>query len=304
MQYQPLFERYGVSLDVVEHTNCDDSTVEKARHADVVINQKCLLRRSLSKKLVAASRKLIFDFDDAIYTRPGRSFGWLTRHRVESRFRYWLGAADVVTVPNDYLAQVAQQTAKDVKIVPMAINTEVWKPVQKRSLDEFHIGWAGAPVNLIHLERLDAVLSGVLRRLPQARLAVFSGKKPNLSCPFEYVPFVPGGEVDFIQRLHVGLLPLPDEEFARGKSPIKAIQYLACGVPVVGNVWGATTEICNLTNGIPVVGMDEWAGALERLASDHKTATLLGMAGREQVLQHHDANVVGEKLWKVIRLMA
>lgn len=299
MQYRSLFARYGATFEFVEHTKCDGSIFEKAREADLVINQKCLLRRSFARKLAAASRRLIFDFDDAIYTRPGRPYGWFTRLRVESRFRYWVGAADLVIAANGHLAEAAQKHAKRVERIPMVLDIDLWKPLETRDSGGFRIGWVGAPVNLAYLEGLDGLLCEALKRLPQARLAVFSGKKPNLSCPFDYVPFTPGGEVDFIRNLDVGLLPLPDEEYARGKSPIKAIQYLSCGVPVVGNVWGATKEICNLANSIRITGTDEWVGALERLASDPQGRVAMGQAGRQHIEKHHDARVVGERFWQV-----
>ncbi len=110
MQYQSFLESKGIRIDVVEQNGCDSSIYDKIRAADVVINQKCLLKRSLARFIAKESRYLIFDFDDAIYTRPGRPYRFFTKWRVESRFRYWLQASHVVTVANGYLATVARKT--------------------------------------------------------------------------------------------------------------------------------------------------------------------------------------------------
>ena len=124
------------------------------------------------------------------------------------------------------------------------------------------------------------------------RLAIFSGEKPRLDCPFEHHPYSPGAEPSFVRNLDVGLLPLIEEEFTRGKSPIKAIQYLSCGVPVVGNVTGATSEILNNQNSFTVSSDAEWIKALEAMILDGNLRSSLGVAGRSFVLKHHNMETV------------
>ncbi len=300
MQYQPLLESLGITLEAIPQQECDASAIDRLREADVVINQKCLLKRSLARAIIKASRRLIFDFDDAIYTRPGKPYGWLTHLRVTSRFHYWLRAADKVTVANQYLANAARRVTQDVEVIPMAVDLAQWSPKPRVDDGFFRIGWVGAPNNLVYLERLDGMLTHLTTCYPHVRIAVFCGKKPALSCPFDYVPFVPGGEVAFIQQLNVGLLPLDDDEYSRGKSPIKAIQYLACGVPVVGNIYGATGEICHSGNSVAVTRPDGWVEATTRLLQDPAYAATLGSTGRSDMLAHHDSNAVGRLLSAVL----
>jgi hypothetical protein len=299
-QYLDFLAARGVSVEFVRRGEIDASTLEKARRADLLFNQKCLINCSLAKPLIAASRRVVFDFDDAIYTRPGKPFSLLTQWKVRRRFHLWLCRADVVTTANEFLAGYARRHSAAVEVVPMALDLKNWHPAPSGQREQVVIGWAGAPVNIPLLERLDGVLSSLFGKSSSVKLAVFSGQKPRLSCPFEYHPFRPGGESEFVRKLDIGLLPLADEEYARGKSPIKAIQYLASGVPVVGNVLGATGEILNAGNSIAVSTEIEWRQALEKLIVDRALARQLGRSGRLQIEKTHDFGKVAERLYQLL----
>jgi glycosyltransferase involved in cell wall biosynthesis len=299
-QYLDNLRRHGAEVEFIRRDAIDNAALDRARQADVLFNQKCLIRTSLAKRLIDVSRRVIFDFDDAIYTRPGKPFSWLTRLKVRRRFHLWLRHASVVTAPNEFLAGYARRYSKAVEVVPMSLDLGAWRQKEYRASERVTIGWAGAPVNVPLLERLDPILGRVLERFPQARLAVFSGRKPRLTVPFDYHPFRPGAEPDFVRGLDIGLLPLADEEYAQGKSPIKSLQYLACGVPVVGNVFGATAEILTPDNSIAVADEQQWLAALERLIPQPELTRQLGGAGRAMIERRHDLRRVSEKLYEVL----
>jgi glycosyltransferase involved in cell wall biosynthesis len=103
-----------------------------------------------------------------------------------------------------------------------------------------------------------------------------------------------------VQDLDIGLLPLANEEYSRGKSPIKAIQYLACGVPVVGNVIGATGEILNEKNSIAVSKEDEWIRGLEKLITNRNLVRSMGRAGCEQVRKNHNVKLAAERFFSIL----
>lgn len=300
-QYEEFLRAQGIRLEFVRRAELTGSLVRRSGEFDAVFNQKCLIEGSLSRRLFAESRRVIFDFDDAIYTRPGRPHSFITALRVKSRFRLWLKGASVVTAANTYLANSAKRYASAVEVVPMAIDATAWTPATETRSDGITIGWAGSPATITNVERLNRVLAAVVKKYPSVRVAVFSGARPRLSFPFEYHPFQPGEEPLFVRGLDIGLLPLPDEEYARGKSPIKALQYLACGVPVVGNVVGATAEILSAENSIAVSTDDEWFTALKTLIHECETRSALGRAGRAFVVQHHDVRVIRELLLRLLR---
>ncbi len=300
-QYLGFLESKGVRSDFIHRKSINKSVLSRVRNSDVLFNQKCLFSHSLAEKMIESSRRSIFDFDDAIYTRPGRPDSLLTRFRVLRRLKLWLTRADLVTVANDYLASYARKYSSGVVVIPMALDLEVWRPSAGTSGDKITIGWAGAPVNIPLLESLDPVLAELCRKYHNVRIAVFSGRKPELSFPFDYYPYRSGQEADFVRKLDLGLLPLDDDEFARGKSPIKAIQYLACGIPVVGQVRGATAEILSPENSRAVSSPREWLEALSRLVeAPASSLKMMGEAGRSHVEMHHDIRKVRKKLLQVL----
>ncbi|MBT4445277.1 MAG: glycosyltransferase, partial [Waddliaceae bacterium] len=213
--------------------------------------------------------------------------------------RFWLKNSDTVVAANCYLKKYADRYRDKACVIPMAIDFDTWKPI-KRNDDDIVIGGAGAPNNLYHLKRLEAVLSTILKKHPRVSFRVFSGKKPDLAVPFSYTPFVPGTEHFFTQELDIGLLPLSEDDFSKGKSPIKAIQYLACGVPVVGNIFGATHEILNKENSIAVENDEEWISALETLIQQRSLAKTMGECGRRYVLSINDIKATRQQFLKLL----
>jgi len=301
-QYHDYLAARGVQLHYIRRDAIDAAVIRRLADYDLVFNQKCLVSLSLARSIISNSRRTLFDFDDAIYTRPGRPYRWPTAFKVKRRLHLWLRRADVVTTSSHYLAEYAARYSSKVTILPMTVDTDLWHPAEEhRHADETVIGWAGAPVNLPNLNRLEPVLRTLLDRYPSVRLAVFSGQRPELQCRYDYYPFAPGAEYGFIRSLDIGLLPLPDEPYTLGKSPIKAIQYLACGVPVVGEIHGgAPAEIVTPDNGIAVHSEQEWLQALEKLIQDRALRQSLGAAGRRLVLQRHNRHTVAEQVYRVM----
>ncbi len=296
VQHEGFLRDQGVHLEYVRRENIDMNTVALASRVDAVLNQKCLFNVLLADRIISACKHTVFDYDDAIYTRPGKPHSWLTRLRVRQRLNIWLKRSNVVMPANQYLAEYARNRSEHVQVVPMSLDLTKWRPVSKPVSKTVVLGWAGAPVNIVNIERIETVLSRIVKSFPNVRVAVLSGKKPKLNIPFDYHPFSPGLEHGFVQSLDIGLLPLPDEEYSRGKSPIKAIQYLSCGVPIVGNIFGATREICNSENSISVQTERDWIDALAGLINNRSMITRLGMAGRRWVEQNFDSVKTGQLL--------
>ena len=295
-QFEPFLKERGVDLHFVHRNNVDRSTVQLAAHADVVLNQKSLFNNTLARRIVSAAKRVIFDYDDAIYTRPGKPRSLIAALRTRHRLHFWLRHSNVVIPANSLLASYAKEFTANIQVIPMSLDLNKWYVPTPNLSAEVTIGWAGAPVNIPNIERMQPVLDALLRRHNNLRLAIYSGKYPNLNIPFDYHPFKPGTEPDFIRSLDIGLLPLVDEEHARGKSPIKSIQYLACQVPVVGNSVGAANEICTADNSIRVGNDEEWIQALTHLITNRGVAASMGKAGRRHVEKHHDLNKNGQAL--------
>lgn len=285
----------GHELEILPAADLQGDFRRLAGDYDAIVNQKALLSCREIRRWKSAGRPVFFDFDDAIWTRPRRPYSWWTQRRVDFRIRGWMTSVRGVLAANRYLADFAVRFNPSVQVVPMALDLEMWRPRPKAS-DVVWIGWAGSPGNLWHLEKLGDALQRVLQSHKAARLAVFSGRRPDFDFPFKFVQFEPGAEVDFVSGLDIGLLPLQLEAYSMGKSPIKALQYMSCGVPVVGNAGGATAELLTSENGIVVGAESEWVAALERLITDAESRERMGSAGRRRVEERHDLRKVTQEL--------
>lgn len=285
VNYIPYLQSQGISVDFV---NRKEVTAAQAREHDVVLNQKCRIGWWAARTLRSASQRLLFDFDDAIYTRPRKPYGPVVGFRVRRRLDWWLAAADLVTTSSDYLAGYARRITDRIRVIPMAVDVDTWHPSPRAADDRIRIGWAGRPGNLRFLRAIETPLASLLRARPNVSFAVYSGESPDMAVPMEHTPFHAGTEAAFCQSLDIGLLPLDDTAFTRGKSPIKAIQYLACGVPVVGNVIGAGREIVTNDVGLDVSDHGGWLDALIQLVDNAALRRQLGDAGRARIVARHN----------------
>jgi len=299
-QYFPYLCNEGWDIDVLPYPKPSPDILRQAGCADLVINQKNLFNTHFIKTLRKSSRRLIFDLDDAIYTRSGKSYSWLTQRRINARIRQQIQSADLVITSSKYLRDYVAQYSNKVQVIPMAVDLNKWNPKTKFVDDKIIVGWAGAPHNLMYLERLESTLAILIAKYPQVKVAVFSGQRPNWSLPTLFFPFEKGKEHDFIQSLDIGLLPLIDDPFTRGKSPIKALQYMACAVPVVANVFGATQEILNPDNSIAVQSEKDWVDAIEQLILDKSLRTELGGTGHSFVESRHNMQQIASQLGEVL----
>lgn len=297
---QGLWAAQGHRLEIVGVRSMSPDVWRQFGAYDAIINQKALLPKRSARQIFNAGKPVFFDFDDAIWTRPRRPYSWWTQWRVNHRIRYWLRRVQRVFAANEHLAAYARRHNPQVTVVPMALDLETWRPRADRPASAVRIGWSGSPGNLWHLERLRDVLRRVVKFNPAARLTVLCGQRPGFDFPFEYVRFVPGREAEFVSGLDIGLLPLQSDPYTMGKSPIKALQYLGCAVPVVGNVRGATAEYLNPQNSIAVETDEEWIAALQRLIEYPSERLRLGQAGRRFVEQHHDLRTVSRQLLKLL----
>jgi hypothetical protein len=302
VQFVDYFRDAGVQIDFIARDALDATRIAGLAGYDLLVNQRCLLPLRRARAVLRSARRSLLDFDDAIYTRSGRSRNWLTSIRVHARLRYLLRCSHLTTVPNGHLAAYARLHAKRVEIVPMALDAKVWHPVEKTAgTRPGRIGWSGSPVNLGQIERLGPVLAPLFIRPHKLQLAILCGRRPILPFDFDYQAFQPGTEPDFVQSLDIGLLPLVEDEFTRGKSPIKALQYMSCGVPVVGNVFGGAAEMLDETNSVPVAELTDWPAALTALADNDERRRQLGIAGLARFRDRHELRVVGARWLALFR---
>jgi glycosyltransferase involved in cell wall biosynthesis len=316
-QWQPVVSGMGVSLTLVPfadpalmrvlHRKGDSvakaargllavirrlATLQSASGYDAVVIHRgaslfgpALLERALSRK----GKPLIFDFDDAIYllhtTPANRRIGWL---KFPGKTATLCRLSRHVTVANEGLAAWARQHAEGVSIVPSSVDTDTFCPIGRPPTPSPTIGWTGSSTSLSYLEAFGPILREI-RAAHSFDLVVHSDRKPELpGLPYEWRVWTPGTEVEELRRFDIGIMPMPDDEWARGKSAMKALLYMAMGIPAVCSAVGTNTEvIVHGENGLLARTPADWLAALRALVESPGLRRRLGEAGRRTVETHY-----------------
>lgn len=237
-----------------------------------------------------ARRPIIYDFDDAIWladTSPvNRVVSFAKWHRKVSVVCRW---SATVSAGNAYLANFARPLAPRVVINPTTIDTEHYhNRTQDQTTDRPVVGWTGSHSTLKYLEPLVPVLQQVANEHP-FRLVVIADRPPDWSvASLKFVPWQAATEIDDLLRMHIGLMPLPDDRWARGKCGFKALQYLALGIPALVSPVGVNSEIVvHGTEGFHCATDEDWYRYLTELLTDAANRSRMGQAGRKKVAEQY-----------------
>ena len=296
----PLREA-GIDLTAVPA----DSFSEWSRLAeyDVVIVQKKLFSLGKIRLLRRRAKALVYDVDDAIWHPHGRRHSWFTTLRAGLRLRAIIRAAHLTLAANEVLAAHLRTHATRLTVLPMALDETAWTPHAARDARDPVLGWSGHPVNLPYLEAIEPALLTLRAEFPNARLAVFSGQPPRFrEMPFDLIPFQAGTEPEALRTFDIGLLPLPEGAFAEGKSPIKGLQYMACGIPTVLPPRGAAHAMFRAgETALFATTPAEWTAALGKLLRDPALRQRMGAEARRDFEAHHTVSAAAARLKDLLK---
>lgn len=300
LQYADLFAAAGIEFSYAPVAGFTDYS--GLRKADVVVLQKTLVSGGKFRRIRQHARRLVYDADDLIWLSPTKQHHWWTRWRIEFRLRRIARAADVCIAANEVIAADLRARGAAPLVIPMAVDGTKWNDAEKPAAP-VTVGWSGSPKNLPFLRAILPAMRVAQARCPEARWLIHCGQEPALEgLRYTHIPFVPGEEPSVVRQFHVGLLPLPDEPFARGKSPIKALQYFASRVAVAGSPVGATCEMLRHDeNALLVRRPEDWSEALVKLLTDIESRARLASAARRTFASHYNAPVVFERLREVLQ---
>ena len=241
-------------------------------------------------------KKIIYDFDDAIWltntseeNRIVSSFKWHSKVKSICRWSYR------VSCGNSYLATFAKQFNASVIINPSTIDTEgLHHPAHddispNDSQDRIVLGWTGTHSTLKYLDPLVPVLQQLESDYARLRLVIIANKRPSLAVhALTFLPWSIEHEIEDLSKLDIGMMPLSDDIWTRGKCGFKALQYMAMGIPAVVSPVGVNKEIIDHgINGFLCSTEGEWLACLKSLINDPALREKVGRLGRKKVIDHY-----------------
>jgi glycosyltransferase involved in cell wall biosynthesis len=254
--------------------------------ADAVILQRKLLPRWTTALLRSRVRRLIFDFDDAVWLRDSYSPKGFDDPRRAARFRAVVRAADLVIAGNDYLAAEARRWAdpERIAVIPTCVDVAHYSTAPHVPRDGLQLVWVGSSSTLRGMERFAPTLSAIGAVVPGTRLKLVCDRFidiPNL--PVDPCPWNAETDAADIASADVGIGWVPDDPWSRGKCGLKVLQYQAAGLPVVANPVGVQAELVrDDETGFLATTQEEWVEAVRRLATEADLRRRMGNAGRRQ----------------------
>jgi glycosyltransferase involved in cell wall biosynthesis len=267
------------------------SDASPAAYDVALIQRQADLLPSLEvERRVSAGRRLVWDVDDAIWldTSPDAGGHRLAMLKRTARKVRWLASrADCVVAANAYLADSLSRYSSRVVVVPSVVETRGIEARRHNDGGELVLGWIGSPTTSRYLAELADVISRVARKLQDRvlkLLVIGSAMPPQDGYVVESRRWSVDRELEALRQIDVGLMPMPDNPWTRGKSAYKALQYMSAGIPVVADDVGVASEVLDTGEaGYAVRSADEWVEALLALARDPELRERLGSRGRRRV---------------------
>lgn len=291
LQYFPALEAAGIRHEIRALSKTARhwlQLIRQVRAADVVFVQKKLfsfLELSLLRRL---SKRLIYDFDDAVMYKDGPASA--EQHaRQRRRFAATAARADLLIAGNDYLCEEARACHRPTIMIPTPLDMTRYaaRTPAEDAKEDVVLGWIGSRGTLKYLKEIAPALEALGERFPGLTLKIVADEFFDL----EHLPVIKKNwsAADEIADLHsfdIGLMPLTDDVWTRGKCGFKLLQCMAVGLPVVCSPVGANRQI--VTDGVEgywASSQTEWVEKLASLINDPVLARAMGKRGREKVLQ-------------------
>lgn len=254
--------------------------------------------------LLPRSIPLVVDCDDAIFHRYDSHHSATVRTLLGGKIDAVMGRADLVVAGNAYLAERARSAgARRVEIVPTVVDLDRYPaPGPKPAAEAVVIGWIGSPTTAPYLASVSPMLARMAVGRPLACVAIGARPDQVAGTPFVAKPWSEADEARLLHSLDIGIMPLPDEPWTRGKCGYKLIQYMASGLPIVASPVGVNRDIVRHgENGFLASSEPEWEEALARLIADPDLRRRMGLAGRRRVEAEFSLEVQAPRLERLLR---
>ncbi len=272
---------------------------------DVVVVSRKLLTGFEIILLKYYARRLFFDFDDAIIYKDSNQKEIKRSEAAWKRFKKIIASSHTVLAGNGYLKSMALPFNPNTHILPTPVDTDRYqaRTVDIRNPERLTLGWMGTASTLFYLKQILPALETLYRKYPFLQLKIVANE-------FFTHPFIPilkkpwafEDEVRDLQSFDIGVMPLTDDIWARGKCGLKLLQYMACGISSVCSPVGVNAVIIeNGVNGFHAASPEEWISRLEQLIQNPSLRREFGLNGRKKAEEEYSVKVNGEKLIRLFQ---
>jgi glycosyltransferase involved in cell wall biosynthesis len=282
------------------------ATIRKAREFDMVyvFREAALLGPAFFERLICQTGvPMVFDFDDAIFVSyRSPSNGYLSYLKFAGKTKSICRMAAHVMVGNPYLAEYARQVNDNVTVIPTTIDTSKYQPLPRRQSDVPVIGWTGSHSTVQHLDTLRGALQK-LAKLQSFRLRVIGAPHYKIEgVDVEAMHWKSSTEVEDLSYVDIGVMPLPNDAWSKGKCGAKALQFMGLGIPTICSPVGVNTDIIqDNQNGLLADTEDEWVEKMSQLLKSREMRERLGNAGRATVEEKYSATTQAPRVYEIFR---
>jgi len=243
-------------------------------------------------------KKIIYDFDDAIWSTDRNAEPWLLRvskwrSKVASICRW----SYKVSCGNEYLCSYASRYSNNVVYNPTTVDTDsLHNPdlhsKKQRKDDELVIGWTGSHSTLKYLQGVEHVLNQIANEFQNVSFTIIADSKPQMNLPrLSFIPWNLATEIQDLMQMDIGIMPLPDDEWSKGKCGFKLLQYMSVKVAAVASRVGVNQIlITHGANGFLCTTSEEWKQSLTRLIRDSVLRENMKVSGREKVIRSYSVS--------------
>ena len=300
LQYIQEFKKLNLDLTIKEIPKEFSSRlrlINSLSSYEIVVLQRKLFQLWTLWLIRNKSKVLIYDFDDAVMFRDSNSPDFHSRSRLR-RFKSTLQYADLVISGNEYLKGLSLPFAKKTSVIPTGINTQIY--TQKTKFDNLPfltIGWIGTERNLTYLKELIKPINELYRTTKNFRFKIVcDGFIEGFECPLEEKLWQEEDEIEDIQSFDIGVFPLIDDQWTRGKCALKLLQYMSCGVASVSSNTDVTSNIItDGVNGFLASTISQWSEKIRFLLENDDQRRSIGINGRTSLFGLFDEKTIALK---------
>lgn len=244
------------------------------------------------KRFAASKAKLVYDFDDSIWimdtSDANKKWEWMKSTKKTGEI---ISLSNLVFAGNKYLFDYAQKFNRNVKIIPTTIDTGIFQRVHEyKNSEKICIGWSGSITTIKHFEEATGILKKIKQKYGNTVYFKVMGDDTyeNKELNIKGIPWTSTTEIEIISSFDIGIMPLPNDQWVKGKCGLKGLSYMALEVPTIMSAVGVNTEIISDgVNGFIAANEEEWINKISLLIESFELRKKLGLNGRKTVIDRY-----------------